>query len=300
MSNLVFVTGDFCSGSTLLFTLFRKTNAYYCLYEPLHEWIPEFLIYGLRPDPQDHHFFVNSYYDEFKGFSHARKLHNPRWGAHELYLPPDADGDDLYRYINYLVGSAFGRAPRVMFKENRLPFRLGWIRAKFPAAKIVHVHRPKEDQWKSVVRRVQLHKKRQDVGQESVTFNGFNIHTWCEDLKPVFPELDAANFKNGFDRFSALWKLSFEENRKYSDVSIDYRDLQRNFVNTADQMWQAIGVSGIDSASLERFVIQQEGKGSAARRPLTSRARDLIDRVGRKYARVRVRAEARWRAQSQN
>jgi Sulfotransferase family len=296
MSNLVFVTGDFCSGSTLLFTLFRKAERFHCLYEPLHELIPEFMVYGLRPDSQDHHFFVDSYYDEWRGFDRARALYNPRWGNADLYLPPEADGDDLYRYLSYIIGMSFGRAPRVMMKENRLPFRLQWIRAKFPGAKIVHIHRPKEDQWKSIVRRVQLHHGREDVGQDKPGFTGFNIHAWCEDLKPRFPELDVKRFTSGFDRFSALWQLSFDANRKDSDISIDYRDLQRHFVPTMERMWQCIGVTDVDTPALERYVVQQEGKkGAVAGRGLLTRARDVVDRVGRKYARVRVRTEAKWR-----
>ena len=66
MSNLVIVTGDYCSGTTLLFTLFRKTGKFCCLYEPLHEKLPEYLIYGLRPSAHDHHFFVDGYFDEFR------------------------------------------------------------------------------------------------------------------------------------------------------------------------------------------------------------------------------------------
>lgn len=297
MSNLVFVTGDFCSGSTAVFTLFRKTGRYYCLYEPLHDKLREYLLYDLRPESTDNHFFVDSYYREFRGFKHARSLFNPKWGATQLRIPPEAEADDLYRYLNYVIGSAFGRAPRVMFKENRLAFRLGWIRAKFPGAKIVHIHRPKEDQWRSIVRRVQGHKGREDVGQASVGFNGFNIAAFCEDLKSTYPELDAKHFTTGFDRFCALWKLSFDENRKYSDISIDYRDLQRDFVNTAERLWQCVGVSGIDTPALERFLVKQEGKGDAAAWPWTAKARDLVDRVGRGYAYHRVRAESRWRAQ---
>ncbi len=299
MSNLVFVTGDFCSGSTAVFTLFRKTQKYYCLYEPLHEKLQEYLLWDLRPDPQDNHFYLDSYFREFRGFRHARALHDPRWGASGLYLPADAEADDLYRYINYLVGSAFGRAPRVMFKENRIPFRLGWIRAKFPSARIVHIHRPAQDQWRSVLRRVQQHKRREDVGQDRVDFNGFNIATWCEDLKPIYPQLDAKNFTDGFQRFSALWHLSYEENRKYADISIDYRDLQRDFVAVADELWACLGVTGIDTPSLERYVVKQEGKAKASHRGWTTRLRRVVDRFGRSYAYVRVQAEMRRRTRHQ-
>jgi hypothetical protein len=86
MDNLVFVTGDFCSGSTLLFTLFRKTKVYYSLYEPLHEELPEYVIWRPRPGDYDHHFFVDDYYGEMKGFKRIPDLHSPRWGHSGLYL----------------------------------------------------------------------------------------------------------------------------------------------------------------------------------------------------------------------
>ena len=197
MSNLVLVSGDYCSGSTLLFTLFRKTGKYYCLYEPLHELLPEYLIHPLRPIGSDHHYFVDNYFDEFRGFRQARALYPPRWGDSNLYLGPEGEADDLYRYLSYLFGTAFGRAPRVMFKENRISFRLGWLRARFPHAKLVHIFRPVEDQWQSVVRRVQSWKGTQDVGQDSVDFTGFNVARWCEDLKGRFPELEASRFSTG-------------------------------------------------------------------------------------------------------
>src|SRR5579864_2553648 len=218
MSSLVFVSGDFCSGSTLMFTLFRKTGLYYCLYEPLHEDLPEYLVWE-RSDDLDHHFFVDNYYGEMRRFDRIPELHTRRWGNRDLYLAPDADADDLYRYLSYVIGSAFGRSPRVMVKENRIAFRLGWIRSHFPQAKIIHIYRDKESQWKSNVRRVQEYKRQQNVGQDRADYNGFAMATSCEDLKPVFPELDAGNFKTGFERFSALWDRSFAESRRYADIS---------------------------------------------------------------------------------
>src|SRR5262245_59214973 len=118
MTNLVFVSGDFCSGSTLLFTLFRKTGHYYSLYEPLHEHLPEFLILRPEPSAHDHHFFAEDNYAEMADFDHIADLHDPHWGHSRLFLSPQAEADGLHRYLAYLLGSAFGRAPRVMFKEN--------------------------------------------------------------------------------------------------------------------------------------------------------------------------------------
>ena len=192
----------------------------------------------------------------------------------------------MYRYISYLIGTAFGRSEYVMLKENRITFRLGWLRANFPAARIVHIHRRKEDQWRSIVRRVQAALGREDVGQDRPDFRGFNVAGWCDDLAATYPELAAGHFKTGFDRFSALWELSYAENRRWAHVSIDYADLIGNFRPTVARMWEAIGVQGIDDAALERYVVRSDA-GEARRQAFLgagSPIARLIDRAGRRAA----------------
>lgn len=293
MSNLVFVSGDFCSGSTLMFTLFRKTGQYYCLYEPLHEKLREYLLWPPLPDDYSHHFFVDNYYSELKGFDRIPELLNPGWANRELYLSPEAPAEDLYRYFSYLIGTAFGRGQRVMLKENRLAFRLGWLRAKFPHAKIVHIYRKKEDQWKSNVRRAQAYVGKEDVGQDSVNYMGFNMAAFCEDLKGTFPELDARHFSTGFERFCKLWELSFREHQKYADISIDYWALTHEFEATSERLWTCLGVPHVDTAALKKFVVPKEKQKEMVSHAggLGGRARVLIDRIGRKYARGRLRMQ---------
>jgi hypothetical protein len=299
MSNLVFVTGDFCSGSTLLFTLFRKTRSYYCIYEPLHEDLIEYMIWPMLPD--DHHFFVESYYAELKGFDRVPELFNPEWGRRNFYLPADAQEDELYRYVAYLIGTAFGRGPRIMIKENRFTFRIAWLRAKFPDAKVVHIYRKKEAQWNSNLRRVQSDQRREDVGQDSVHYNGFAVASWCEDLKSTFPELHASHFNTGYERFCKLWELCYEYNKKYADISIDYGDLTGNFEPTCERIWQAIGATGIDTTALKQFMIPPEKQKSRMIRStsVAQRANLLIDRLGRKYSHARAEVLLRRRAVNQ-
>src|SRR5260370_6050032 len=172
MSNLVFVNGDYCSGSTLLFTLFRKTGQYYSLYEPLHERLLEYLIWPMLPD--DHHFFVGHYHAELKGFDRIPDLFDPRWGNSGLCLPPEAEADELSRYLNYLIGTAFGRSPRVMLKENHFTFRMGWLRKNFPSAKFVHIYPQKQDQWKSNLRRGAAAPCTDNTGQRGLLFYSFS------------------------------------------------------------------------------------------------------------------------------
>ena len=292
MSNLVFVTGDYCSGSTLVSTLFRKSGKYFCLYEPLHERLPEFLIWRPDPDPYDHHFFAEDNYREMAKFNRIADVHSSRWGANNLYLPPEARADDLYRYISYIIGSSFGLFPRVMFKENRIAFRLGWIRANFPSAKIVHIYRDVETQWMSNVRRVQEFLRKQDVGQNAVTYNGFNVATFCEDLKGTFPELDARNFSSGYERFHKLWELSYRENQKYANVSVSYRDLTCDFEPTWRRVWTCIGAPPIDVGALKQYVVPPEKQKDFVKDPsqVGKYTHAMINRFKTRYARARLRA----------
>src|SRR5581483_3985650 len=215
----------------------------------------------------------------------------PSWGSQDLYLPPDAERDALYRYFSYLIGESFGRSPRVMFKENRLAFRLGWFRRHFPAARIVHIYRRKEAQWRSMVRRGQLFVGREDIGQDRVDFAGFNLAAFCEDLKATFPELDARHFTTGFERFSRLWELSYQHNRRYADVSIDYDDLVNDFEATFGRVWEACGAPPIDISRLRAFVVKPDQQ-PPARRGLRARLDATTRKLLWHYARARVRLQA--------
>src|SRR5712692_7843372 len=295
MSNLVFISGDFCSGSTLLFTLFRETDEYYCLYEPLHSLLREYLIWPLRV--YEHHFFVDDYFSEYRGFDKIGSLFNSRWADHRLFMSAGDEGDDLYRYLCYIIGTSFGRRSKVLLKFNRMTFRLEWLRAKFPEAKIVHIFRDKKAEWNSIVKRVQQHLGREDVGQADVNFNGFSLASWCEDLKTRFPELDAANSRTGYDRFCKLWELSLAAHRRHADISIDYSELTDNFETTCKRLFEAVGCN-TNVASLKPLVIAPERQEPLAYRPLgmTAQLQDLICEAGRRYAKARVRAEYWWRA----
>lgn len=291
MSNLVIVSGDFSSGSTLLFTLFRRSGGYYSLYEPLHQKLPEYLLFPMQG--YEHHFYVGDYFKEYKGFSELRRLFDPAWGIRKyLHLTVEDDADDLHRYLSYLIGTAFGRAPRVMLKENRFTFRLAWLRSRFPNAKIVHIQREKDSQWQSWIKRAQAFKGCEDVGQSLPTYNGFNLHDWCEELTPVYPELDVHHFSSGYERFSTFWELSRAEHLKYADISINYRDFLQNFASTMSALGECIGFT-FDGTDLEQFVVQPDRqqplrpKGSDVR----SRLAQLVDRAGRRYAMSRVAAE---------
>lgn len=291
MSNLIFVSGDFSSGSTLLFTLFRKTGAYHCLYEPLHEKLPEYLIWPLQVS--DHHYHVDNYFKEYQGLDRIPDLFDPAWGNSDLHLHPEDEADDLYRYLSYLVGMAFGRRSRVMLQFNRATFRLGWLRRQFPRATIVHIYRDKQKQWNSIVRRVQEHHGREDVGQDDPSFTGFNIARWCENLKDVYPELDASNSETGYERFSKLWELSYAEHQRFADLSIRFGTLIDEFESTSRRLWDCVEYDA-DIAHLKEYVVRSEQRNAEASPPsqLRRKGSNLVHRASRKYAQIRLKARS--------
>jgi hypothetical protein len=260
------------------------------LYEPLHPLLREYLIWPLRV--YEHHYFVKNYFDEYTGFDRVRELFDPWWATHNLYLEASDPADDLYRYIKYLIETASARRKKVLLKFNRMSFRLPWLRARFPEAKIIHIYRDKDSQWKSIVARAQEHLGREDVGQYSTHFRGFNIADWGEDLKRTFPELCAEQSKTGFERFSKLYDRSLATHRLHADVSVEYRALCKDFEDQCRRVFDVLGCTA-DINQLEPLIIQPENQRRAVPRStsLADRAGNLVDRLGRKYAKLRVQFE---------
>jgi hypothetical protein len=264
--------------------MFRNVAGCYCLYEPLHERLLPWLIWP--PRTYEGHAFVGDYFTEYKGFSAIPELFDPSWGVSRLRIEPNESADPLFRYLSYLIGTAFGRAPRVVLKDNRFTFRLGWLRTRFPAARIVHIYRDPADHWQSIVRRVQDHLGREDVGQDSVDFMGFRLGAWCDDLAPSFPELAAEQSDSGYERFLKLSRLSRQEHERYADVSIELAELKSDFVETCKRISEAVGFE-VDGEQLRPLLATGPARGDR-RGELRRRLDALADRAGARYAEARV------------
>jgi len=264
MTNVVFVSGLYSSGTTLLFTLFRQSEGCLPLYEPLHEKLDTFV----RRQPKEvyeHHFFVDGYFTEYRGFRRISELFSSEWGQRGFHLPAEAQEDGLYRYLTYLIGTGLTREPAVVLKDPRFSFRLPWLRANFPQARVVHVHRDPDAQWQSIVGRIQRHLGREDIGQASPAFSGFGVATWCDDLAPTFPELEESRFTTGHERFRALWERSKSEQERHADVTVSLADLKERFEPTCARISEAIGFE-LDAERLRPFVVTDADTQPAAMR----------------------------------
>jgi hypothetical protein len=286
--SLVVVNGDFSSGTTLLFTLFRNVEGCHCLYEPLHELLPQYLVWP--PRQYEGHAFVGDYFREDKGYDAIPRLFDPSWGVSGLSLEPDAQAPALHRYLTYLIGTSYARAPRVVLKDNRFAFRLGWLRRHFPDARVVNVYRDLDDQWRSWVRRAQEYAGREDVGQDSVAFMGFRLAAWCDDLAAAYPELAAERSSSGYERFSKLWTLSRREHERHADVCVNLLELHDDFDGALRRISAAVGFS-LDPGSLRSLVASERRAGQQVKE--RSRGMRLVDRAGMRYAEARVQRQRR-------
>ena len=205
----------------------------------------------------EHHYFAGKYFSEYKGFKRLHHLFDHRWGREGFHLEPDAQADDLYRYLSYIIGEGFARHDRVMLQFNRLTFRLGWFRRNFPRAKVVHIHRDPDAQWNSVVKRAQSFHGRHDVGQASPAFNGMGMAGWCDDLAGIYPELAEKNNRSGRERFGKLHYLSLVQHRRYADISVSYERLVADFESECARLFEAVDCPA-ETGPLKRFVVSPE------------------------------------------
>jgi hypothetical protein len=286
VSDLVFISGDFSSGTTLLFTLYRQTPRCQCLYEPLHERLLPWLV--VPPRAYEGHAFVKDYFREYKGLSAVPALFDPAWGISDLHLPADAEAPRLFRYLTYLIGSSFGRQPRVVLKENRFSYKLGWLKANFPQARIVHIWRDRDDQWESILRRGRQRLGRQDVGEESVDFMAFRLAAWCDDLAESFPELARERSSTGYERFSKLWERSRREQQRHADVSIELAELKRDFEGACTRLSEGAGIE-LDPTLLRPYLSEERRRPPRLGRAPLERT---IERIGQRYAEARVARQA--------
>lgn len=233
--DVVFVTSRFRSGSTFLWNIFRQTGGFTAYYEPFNErrWFDE----SFRGDNVDStHRGVDDYWSEYNGLSELHPLYNEDWIRHRLLMEGREYDPAMRAYIECLVD----RAPhRPILQFNRIDFRLGWIRANFPNAKILHLYRHPRDQWCSFLTDINLMNK--DAAAKTYV-DGFYLNLWCDDLAIHFPFLDRRKTPHPYQQFYYLWKLSYLFGKHYSDYSFSFENLTQKTELVLGNMFSIIGV----------------------------------------------------------
>lgn len=247
----VFVTARFRSGSTLLWNLFRSRPDFCAYYEPLNErrWF-DASSRGNKVDPT--HVGANDYWREYEGLQHLSGLFEDRWRSRNLWLGADSVAPGLGAYLQALIDAA-PRRPLLQF--NRVDFRLGWLRAQFPQAQIVHLYRHPREQWCSTLRR--LDGYRADMGwDEFRAYDRFYLQVWARDLRREFPVIDRARTLNAYATFYILWRLSHAFGRKAADHSLAYEALVSDPSDAFEGLLRGLGATTTDIGSSLAPVIE--------------------------------------------
>jgi hypothetical protein len=235
--DLIFITGRYRSGSTLLWNLFRCIPGFTSYYEPFNErrWFDP-KTRGSQVDIT--HLSVSDYWAEYEGLEGLGRYFSEQWKFQRLYMPAHAWDPGMQAYIEMLIANARGR-PVLQF--NEMDFRLPWLRAHFAGAKILHIFRHPRDQWCSTLGRNLSRSASHTLGRFAQA-DGFYLLAWGADLRRSFPFLTLDESSHPYELFYQIWKLSYLFGRLYADVSISFESIVQSPEAALPEMLSTLAV----------------------------------------------------------
>lgn len=253
-SDIVFITGRFRSGSTLLWNIFRNVEGCTAYYEPHNErrWFDP-STRGCHTDPT--HRNVSDYWREYEGLEVLGEYYREEWTERHLYMDEDFWDPRLKRYTEILVERAAGRPA---LQCNRIDFRLPWVRRNFPNAKIIHLYRHPRDQWCSTLLGDVGNVPRDGGIADFAPYDQFYLLRWATDLKYHFPFLDPGAADHPYQVFYYIWKLSYLFGRKYADYSLAFEHLVESPEGILKEVFREIGLEGQNLARLVPLIVKPQ------------------------------------------
>jgi hypothetical protein len=140
-----------------------------------------------------------------------------------------------------------------VIQENRIDFRLAWIRRQFPGATILHLYRHPRDQWCSSLMTASAVPR--DVTMADFgPYDHFYLKAWARDLERHFPFLSERREQCPYRTFYLIWRLSYIFGVAFADHSLAYEDLVGSPEATIRHAALAAGLD-VDARGLAPLVI---------------------------------------------
>ena len=236
----VFISARFRTGSTLVWNLFRQLDGCVAYYEPLNErrWFDP-ARRGNRIDRT--HRGVEEYWREYEGLADLIDVYREAWVDRQLVMGAGAWAPRLRRFFDRLITHA--GAKRAILQDNRLDFRLPWLRAQFPGATLVHLYRHPRDQWCSTLMNPERVPRDITIGAFE-PHDHFYLRRWARDLRRHFPFLASDDGTNAYRTFYFIWKLSYLFGAAYADHSMSFEALVTSPALQIDSLLAACAMPG--------------------------------------------------------
>jgi hypothetical protein len=153
----VFLHGLWRSGSTYLWSRFRTSPHARCFYEPLHHGLAKLTPERIARDTPEqigangHPALRAPYFQEFAPLIDQRGVRGYRedLAYHRFALRPAEAHPRLEAYIAGLLDAAEADGRAAVLGFNRTGLRIAWLKARFPAARHIHIDRDPAAIWAS-------------------------------------------------------------------------------------------------------------------------------------------------------
>jgi hypothetical protein len=252
LDKMIFISGRFRSGTTILWHIFRSVPEVCAYIEPLHDNLLAYIAAETPTDPT--HKGVSDYWAEYRNiFEDLGKLHKREFGVSRLCLGQNEEYPELRDYLQFLVNSAESKIP--VFKFVRVDYRLPWLKQTFPKAKIISIRRNPRDNWLSIIS-----KSPSSKWYDPWVNTGYDLLVWSANLAQHFNFISTAT-GHSYARSYCLWKISAAVADKYSDIVIDYdRDLLISPKETIISLFKLCDIQCNDLDSLVSSVVQESSR----------------------------------------
>lgn len=241
MSEVIFISGRFRSGTTFLWHVFNQLPQFCAWYEPLH---PQLLSHIKHTAPKADHRGVDDYWQSYRQHPDFERNYQPHFGFDKLWLEADDEYPKLRQYLSDLIELSGEKTAVIQF--NRVDFRLAWLKQHFPMARLVHIERNPLQLW---------HSQRKHIAPEHRN-NGsypdaYELAQWSLALLEELPFLSSHH--HAFFRFYVIYRISQIMAVQHADLSLS---LERDVFESElfiDKLEQVADFSAADRQQIRQL-----------------------------------------------